>query len=66
MFDYKRHFDTFCKDNGLKLRLLFDMPLGYGNSNGTFDVETQTVFINSEYLDEAPDYEKAFFLFHEL
>ena len=42
------------------------MPQGYEPANGTFDVEIKTVFINAEYLNEAPDYEKAFFLFHEL
>ena len=66
MFDYKIHFCEFCKDNELELVLSFDMPTGYEAANGTFDVESKTVFINAEQLKEAPDYEKAFFLFHEL
>ena len=66
MFDYKSHFCEFCKDSELDLVLSFDMPMGYETANGTFDIETRTVFINAECLNEAPDYEKAFFLFHEL
>ena len=42
------------------------MPAGYETANGTFDVESRTVCINADYLKEAPDYEKAFYLFHEL
>lgn len=66
MFDYKGYFDKYCIDNGLDLLLSFDMPLGCETANGTFDVALKTVFINAEYLDEAPDYEKAFYFFHEL
>ena len=66
MFDYKSCFDKCCDDNNLDLVLSFDMPTGFETANGTFDVATKTVFINSECLSEAPDYEKAFFLFHEL
>lgn len=66
MFDYESHFNKYCKDHSLDLLLSFDMPAGYENANGTFDVESRTVFINAEYLNDAPDYEKAFYLFHEL
>ena len=66
MFDYNRHFDKYCFENNLELKLSFDMPPGYETANGTFDVETKTVYINAEYLCEAPDYEQAFFLSHEL
>lgn len=66
MFDYKVHFDIYCKDERLDLKLSFDMPTGYGSAYGTFDPVTRTVFINSKLLCEAPDHEKAFFLFHEL
>ena len=66
MFDYRSHFNQYCKDNDLDLVLTFDMPSGYETANGTFDVESRTVFINAEYLNEAPDYEKAFYFFHEL
>ena len=53
MIDYKRHFDKYCSENKIKLQLSFDMPLGYENANGTFDVKTKTVYINAEYLCEA-------------
>ncbi len=66
MFDYRSHFEKYCKDNDLKLVLSYDMPAGYETANGTFDVELRTVFINARCLSESPDYEKAFFLFHEL
>ncbi len=66
MFDYERYFNQYCDDNKLDLMLSFNMPAGYETANGTFDVESKTVFINADYLKEAPDYEKAFYLFHEL
>ena len=66
MFDYKKHFDIFCKENSLELYLSFDMPAGYETANGTFDFETKTVYVNAEPLSEAPDYEQAFFFFHEM
>ena len=66
MFDYKSYFDKYCKDHNLDLNLSFDMPTGYETANGTFDVESGTVYINAEHLNDAPDYEKIFYLFHEL
>lgn len=66
MFDYKTYVDKYCIDYHLDLNLSFDMPSGYETANGTFDVETKTVFINEKYLSDAPDYKKAYYLFHEL
>lgn len=66
MFDYQRHFDAYCNTEGLDIYLSFDMPSGYENANGTFDVATKTVFVNDAILSNSPDYEKLFFLFHEL
>lgn len=66
MFDYKKYFDLYCEENGLELSLCFDMPEGYENANGTFDNGTQTVYINAKMMENAPDFEKAFYLFHEL
>ena len=66
MFDYKGYFDAFCNSRQLDLCLSFDMPSGYENAYGTFDVTTKTVFINAKNLAGAPDYEKMFFLCHEL
>ena len=66
MFDYQRYFDTCCKENGLELNLCFDMPEGYENANGMFDDGQRTVYINRKGLEDRPDFEKAFYLFHEL
>ena len=66
MFDYEKYFNRYSADNNLDLVLSFDMPSGYETAYGTFDIESKTVFINAEYLKDAPDFEKAFYLFHEL
>ena len=66
MFDYQFHFDAYCREHSLFLSLSFSMPERYGSANGTFDAETGTVFVNAGLLADRPDYEKAFFLFHEL
>lgn len=66
MFDYRKCFDEYCMDENLDLKLSFDMPPGYEEANGTFDPASRTVYIHAERLCEAPDYEKAFFMFHEL
>lgn len=64
--DYRSYFDDYCRETGLQLRLSFDMPEGYETANGTFDLETRTVFINGAALESCPDFEKLFYLFHEL
>ena len=66
MFDYKKHFDAYCQENKLDLHLSFDMPDGYETANGTFDAASKTVYINAKGLANAADYEKAYYLFHEL
>ncbi|MBP5726441.1 MAG: GNAT family N-acetyltransferase [Clostridia bacterium] len=66
MFDYQRYFDLYCKENGLELNLCFDMPEGYENANGMFDDGQKTVYINRKGLEDRPEFEKAFYLFHEL
>ena len=66
MFDYKTYFDSYCKETGLKLSLCFDMPEGYETANGTFDNGTKTVYMNTKQLEADRDFEKAFYLFHEL
>ena len=66
MFDYEIYFNQYRDDNELDLKLSFNMPAGYETANGAFDLESKTVFINADILKEAPDYEKAFYLFHEL
>ena len=66
MLDYKIHFNQYCKDHNLTLTLSFEMPAGYETAYGTFDAASGTVFIHAAYLKDAPDFEKAFYLFHEL
>ena len=66
MFDYQAHFTQYCREHMLPLHLSFAMPAGYENANGTFDVSSKTVFINASHLNDALDYEKAFYFFHEL
>ncbi len=66
MFDYEMHFSRFREDYLPELSLSFDMPEGYETAYGTFDDATETVFINAEILNDAPDFEKAYYLFHEL
>lgn len=64
--DYRSCFDDYCTETGLRLHLSFDMPEGYETANGTFDLKTKTVFINAAGLENCPDFEKLFYLFHEL
>ena len=66
MFDFRFYFDEYCREHSLDLCLSFDMPCGYETANGMFDIASKTVFLNAERLRSVPDYEKAFFLFHEL
>lgn len=66
MFDFRFYFDEYCQEHSLDLCLSFDMPCGYETANGMFDIASKTVFLNAERLRSVPDYEKAFFLFHEL
>ena len=66
MFDYQTYFTQYCREHALPLHLSAVMPVGYQNANGTFDVSSKTVFINAVRLNDAPNHEKAFFLFHEL
>ena len=66
MFDYEKQFSRFLDEHGLDLRLSFGMPAGYETANGTFDPGSNTVFISAEQLGDAPDFEKAFYFYHEL
>lgn len=66
MTEYKKHFDAYCREHGLRLHLLFDMPAGYDMAKGTFDVSSKTIFINAKSLEKEPVCIKLFYLFHEL
>ena len=56
----------FCAEKDLKISLSFQMPPGYETANGTFDPVKKTLFLNEEVLRGVPEYEAAFYLFHEL
>ena len=56
----------FCAEKDLKISLSFQMPPGYETANGTFDPVKKTLFLNEEVLRGVPEYETAFYLFHEL
>lgn len=66
MFNYQYYLDAYCSKEGLNVCLSYDMPSGYENANGAFDVTTETISINRTNLSNSPDYEKLFYLFHEL
>ena len=64
--NYKEIAAAFCRENGLSVKLSYDMPAGYENAFGTYDVTVNTLFLNIELLKNAPEYEVLFYLFHEL
>ena len=66
MADVREIAEQHCQKNGLNISLCFDMPAGYETANGMYDPESKTVFINGERLAKLPDYEKRFYLYHEL
>ena len=42
------------------------MPAGYETAYGTYDVTINTLFLNVQLLQDAPEHEVLFYLFHEL
>ena len=56
----------FCLENGISVKLSYDMPIGYETAYGTYDVTINTLFLNVELLKNASRYEVLFYLFHEL
>lgn len=57
---------AFCHENGIEVRLSYDMFAGYETAYGTYDVTVNTLFLNVAILQNAPRYEVLFYLFHEL
>ena len=57
-------FNTFVKDNDLNINLSFNMPVGYENAHGTFDVLNSTLYFNIN--KECSNVRKLFTLYHEL
>ncbi len=57
---------AYCEEHHLRICFSTDMPEGYETANGTFDITKNTLFFNTRMLENAPDYERLFYLFHEL
>ncbi len=66
MIDFEKIVSDFCRANNLRIVFSADMPEGYETANGTFDIVKNTLYFNLDMLASAPDYEAAFYLFHEL
>ena len=64
--DYEKIFADFLRENDIDVRLSHDMPAGYERAYGTYDVVDNTLYLNTEMLKDAPDYEVLFYLYHEL
>ena len=64
--EIKDIFDRFCRENSVSVNLSYDMPTGYENAYGTYDVTLNILFLNKELLKNSPKYEVFFYLFHEL
>lgn len=64
--DYHHIVSEFCRKNNLSIRFSTDMPDGYETANGTFDISKNTLFFNASMLADAPEYERLFYLYHEL
>ncbi len=62
----ERMVEVFCRENSIAVNLSHDMPVGYETAYGTYDVTINTLFLNTGILQEAPEYEVLFYLFHEL
>lgn len=56
----------FCAENNISVHLSQDMPRGYETAYGTYDVTAATLFLNLALLQDAPEYEVLFYVFHEL
>jgi len=59
-------FEEFCRTNGISPKISYEMPVGYEDANGTYDVTLNTLFLNQAILQTLPEYERLFYLFHEL
>lgn len=66
MLDFENIVSEFIKAHQLQISFSSNMPEGYENANGSFDIAKNTLFFNSTMLASAPDFEALFYLFHEL
>ena len=63
--NYQKLFNQLCKEKKTDIHLSFAMPKGCENANGMYNPLIKTLFINKELLKDYPDYEQAYYLFHE-
>ena len=56
----------FCRENGIAVTMSREMPAGYENAYGTYDVTVNTLFLNPAMLWDAPEHEVLYYLYHEL
>jgi len=68
MLDYELSnlVSSFCVENGVSINISQDMPDGYDAAYGTYDVTVNTLYFNLRRLENAPEYEVLFYLYHEL
>jgi len=66
MIDFEMYFCIYCSENGLDIKLSFDMPEGYETAYGTFDQAVDTLYINAKLIQSLSDHEQLFYLYHEL
>lgn len=66
MSEIKEIIAEFCTENGIAINLSHDMPAGYETAYGTYDVTINTLFLNAAILQDSPECEVLFYLFHEL
>ncbi len=66
MKEFETIVQEFCHENGIEVTLSYNMPAGYETAYGTYDVTINTLFLNTAILQNAPQYEVLFYLFHEL
>ena len=57
---------AFCQENNISVNLSHDMPAGYETAYGTYDVTINTLFLNLDILQNVPEFEVLFYLYHEL
>lgn len=62
----RKYVDLYCKEEKIEINISAEMPEGYENAFGTYDVLMNTLFINEKIIAALPEYEQLFYLFHEL
>lgn len=62
----EQQFFSYVQANNLAIELSYEMPPGYENAFGTFDIVVKTLFLNRKLLGSRPDYEVLYYFYHEL